>query len=76
MRWMALLTLGCVALALGILFYLHGMVSIHLYIAAAGGIFLMLMLTAGLMGLVFLSSGTGHDDSVDDRLNKEFPQDE
>jgi hypothetical protein len=29
------------------------------------------MLTAALMGLVFLSSGTGHDESVSDLINEE-----
>ena len=38
MRWMAMLTLACVAVALGILYYLHGLVSIHMYIAAAAGV--------------------------------------
>lgn len=39
-------------------------VSIHFYIAAALGVGLTMLLTAALMGLVFLSNGTGHDDSV------------
>jgi len=30
-----------------------------------------LLLTAALMGLVFLSSGTGHDDSVINPLDEE-----
>ena len=39
-------------------------VSIHFYIATALGIGVMMMLTGALMGLVFLSNGTGHDDSI------------
>lgn len=39
-------------------------VSIHFYIATGLGIGLMMLLTGALMGLVFLSNGTRHDDSV------------
>ena len=42
------------------------MVSVHFFIATALGIGFAMMLTAALMGLVFLSSGTGHDESVSD----------
>lgn len=76
MRWMSLLTLLCVAVALGILFYLHGLVSIHMYIAAAGGVAFALLLTSALMGLVFLSSGTGHDESIDDPVSREIHPDD
>jgi hypothetical protein len=69
-------TLICVAITLGILFYLHGLVSIHMYIATAGGVAFAVMLTAALMGLVFLSSGTGHDESIDDPVSKEAWPDE
>lgn len=76
MRWMGMLTAICVAVTLGILFYLHGFVSIHMYIATAGGIAFALMLMAALMGLVFLSSGTGHDESIDDPTSREMNIDE
>ena len=39
-------------------------VSIHFYIAIGLGIGMMMLLTGALMGLVFLSNGTGHDDVV------------
>jgi hypothetical protein len=39
-------------------------VSIHFYIALALGIGGTMMLGGALMGLAFLSSGTGHDDSI------------
>lgn len=76
MRWMGMLTGLCVAVTLGILFYLHGLVSIHMYIATAGGVAFALMLTGALMGLVFLSSGTGHDESIDDPIGRELYEDE
>ena len=76
MRGMAIFTLICVTVSLAILFYMHGFVSIHMYIATAAGIAFALMLMAGLMGLVFLSSGTGHDESIDDPVSKDIYPDE
>ncbi|MCG6119559.1 MAG: hypothetical protein MEP44_02830 [Blastomonas sp.] len=69
MGWMAAATALAVLAILGVLFVLHGTVSIHLYIAAALGVGFTMLLTAALMGLVFLSSGTGHDESIDDALD-------
>jgi hypothetical protein len=69
MRWMGLLT-ACVMAACAV--YLSdtvGDVPIHFYIATLLGIGFAMMLMAGLMGLVFLSSGTGHDEAVDNTLN-------
>lgn len=43
-----------------------GMVSVHFFIATALGITFAMVLMSALMGLVFLSSGTGHDESVTD----------
>ena len=76
MRGMAVFTLLCIAIALGILYYLHGFVSIHMYIATAAGVAFALMLMAGLMGLVFLSSGSGHDESIDDPISRTINPDE
>jgi hypothetical protein len=76
MRGMGLFTLICTAVTLSVLYYLHGWVSIHLYIATAGGIAFALMLTAALMGLVFLSSATGHDETIDDPISRNGYDDE
>jgi len=76
MRWMSGLTFLCVIAALGFLYYLHGLVSIHMYIAAAGGIGFALLLTSALMGLVFMSNGTGHDDCIDDPVSRDISPDE
>lgn len=76
MRWMSGLTILCVIAALGFLYYLHGLVSIHMYIAAAGGVGFALLLTSALMGLVFMSSGTGHDECIDDPVSKDISPDE
>lgn len=73
-RWLMKLMFGMtsvtVVIALGFLYWRNGLVSIHLYIATALGITAAMMLMAALMGLVFLSSGTGHDEAIDDRLGE------
>jgi hypothetical protein len=67
MRWMALLSLataiiGIVALRLTV----GETVTVHMMIATALGMGGAVMLTAALMGLVFLSSGSGHDEAIED----------
>lgn len=71
MRAMFAFTVLTVVAVLGYLYLENGMVSIHFYIAVALGIGAMMMLTAALMGLAFLSNGTGHDASIEDRLGEE-----
>ena len=71
MRWMAAFTLTVTIIVLGLFWMKYGMISIHLYIAVAGAIMVAMMLTAALMGLVFLSSGTGHDEAIEDPFKDE-----
>ena len=71
MKIMGVFTTIAVILVLAWFFYRDGMVSIHFYIATALGIGGAMMLMAALMGLVFLSSGTGHDESVEDRMESD-----
>ena len=66
MRWMFAFTLVVVIATLGFFYWQNGMVSIHFFIATALGIGFAMLLMSALMGLVFLSSGTGHDESVSD----------
>ncbi len=66
MKFMFLLTTGTVIVAIAILYKFNGMVSVHFYIATALGIGFAMLLMSALMGLVFLSSGTGHDETVED----------
>lgn len=68
MKWMAAFT-GAVVVLVSVLLYVWiGFVSIHFYIATALGVGATMLLMAALMGLVFLSSGTGHDESIDNPL--------
>jgi hypothetical protein len=71
MRFMFAVTVGIVAIALALLYRTNGMVSIHLYIAAAVGIGATMLLASALMGLAFLSHGTGHDEAITDFLEEE-----
>jgi len=71
MKLMFAMTSVTVLLSMVFLYWRNGLVSIHLYIATGLGVTAAMMLMAALMGLVFLSSGTGHDESIDDRFDAE-----
>lgn len=73
MRWMMAFTLLMVIGAVVGLYRTNGFVSIHFYIATALGIGFAMLLMSGLMGLVFLSSGTGHDETIVDPLAEDDP---
>ncbi len=75
MRWMFLFTISVTVVVLGIFYSQYGMISIHFYIATAGGIIVMLLLATTLMGLVFLSSGSGHDEAIEDPFEDEVDRD-
>lgn len=68
MRILLSVTIATVLIAMGLLYAYNGAISVHFYIAVALGISFTMLLGGGLMGLVFLSNGTGHDESVDNRL--------
>jgi hypothetical protein len=68
MRLLMIATVLTVGFAIAILFAYNGMISVHFYIAVALGISFTMLLGGALMGLVFLSHGTGHDESVDNQL--------
>lgn len=65
--WMTLFSLLCGLAAVFGLQYLYGPLSWVAVAAAIGGIGGSVLMASALMGLVFLSSGTGHDESVDAR---------
>ncbi|MET0251922.1 MAG: hypothetical protein ABW203_07060 [Novosphingobium sp.] len=69
MRFMAVVTLTVIVGVLVLLHWLNGPMPIHFYIATALGIGFSMLLMAALMGLVFLSSGSGHDDSIENPLD-------
>ena len=66
MLWMVL---ASTVTAIGGLFLLHaiiGEIPFHMAIATGVGTWVTVMLASALMSLVFLSDGTGHDDSIHD----------
>jgi hypothetical protein len=67
MLWMGLASLVGGIIAAVALNYFYGPLTLIAILAAIGGIGGSLLMAAALMGLVFLSSGTGHDESVDRR---------
>jgi hypothetical protein len=75
MRWMMLVTLTMVIGAVVMLYRQNGLISVHLYIAAALGISFAMLLMSALMGLMFLSHGTGHDAALAEPPNDQAPQD-
>lgn len=67
MRGMTLVSLLAVVGALGWLRFSMGKaLTIHMMIATAAGVGLSVLLGTALMGLVFLSSGSGHDEAIED----------
>jgi len=68
MRVVAIATTAVIVVVLTGFFWKFGPISIHFYIATGLGIGLSMVLAGALMGLAFLSSGTGHDKAVDNRL--------
>ncbi len=73
MRLMMGITLATVIIALAVIYKQVDEVSPHFFIAAALGIGFSMLLMSALMGLVFLSSGTGHDDAVEHDLDELDP---
>lgn len=71
MLWMAFASLTATVGCLYLLSVIIGDIPIHMFIATSAGVFFSVMLASALMGLVFLSAGSGHDDSV-----KEFVAEE
>ncbi|MBN8829724.1 MAG: hypothetical protein J0G94_03645 [Sphingomonadales bacterium] len=73
-RILAAMAVGSLAIAFGvvaILWALSGPLPWLFIGMVVGGVWATLMMAALLMGLMFLSSGTGHDHQIDDRVSKE-----
>ena len=73
MKFMFAVTILVMAGAVFILYRINGAISVHFYIATALGIGFAMLLMSALMGLVFLSSGTGHDDAIINPLDEDTP---
>lgn len=76
MKWMAFWGAICVLAVLGWLWWRGTPMPVHLVIATSLGVWCTFMLGTALMSLAFLSSGTGHDDQIEDLLKKEAGYDD
>ena len=65
MRWMALAAVVTILLSLIYLKSFGEPVPIHMVIATIAGVGLTMLVGTGLMGLLFLSNRSGHDDEAD-----------
>ena len=66
MTWMSLAATAAVLVSLAGLWWAKGPLPLHMIIGTTLGVFFSVMLAAALMGLLFLSSGTGHDETIHD----------
>jgi hypothetical protein len=64
MRWMVLVAIVCVLLSLIYLKSFGDPVPVHMMIATIAGVGLTVLVGTGLMGLVFLSNRSGHDEEA------------
>lgn len=64
MAWMVVASATAVLVGLGLLWALAGPVPWLMLLWTSLGIFFSVLLAAALMGLVFLSSGSGHDEAI------------
>jgi hypothetical protein len=64
MRWMSAVAVACVAIAL-LWLRARGPLPLQMVIATTLGVGCTVLLATALMGLIFLSSGTGHDEEAD-----------
>jgi hypothetical protein len=67
MKWMALASLAAALLALLYLRLSGVPMHLHMVIATLAGVGLSVLVGTGLMGLVFLSSRSGHDEGASGR---------
>lgn len=75
LRWMTLVALLVTAVAELSLYWSMGELHIVTATATFLGVFFTIMLTAVLMGLMFLSSGTHHDERIEDPVRDEIDLD-
>ena len=64
MSWMALAAFVAVLLAVGYLYLSGSEVRLHMVIGTVAGVGVSVLLGTGLMGLVYFSSHSGHDEGA------------
>ncbi|MXP10827.1 hypothetical protein [Pseudoblastomonas halimionae] len=76
MKRLGMLTVAIVVVALFALWKTGEAASIHFYIATAIAISGVMLVTGALMGLIFLSNGTGHDESIHHPTDSHWDEDD
>jgi hypothetical protein len=76
MKWMALASLVAALLALVYLWVTDRPMPIHAIVATMAGVGLSVLLGTALMGLVFLSSSSGHDEGAHGATQQDEPGEE
>ncbi len=64
MAWMIVAAAACVAAVIVVMAYLQGPLHLVTMLAVIGGVGGSIVMAGMLMGLAFLSSGSGHDEDV------------
>jgi membrane glycosyltransferase len=70
--WMTLFAVVAAAISVVAIWLSLGGLPLHAVIATSLGVFFTVWLAAALMGLMFLSSGSGHDERIEDPLADEI----
>ena len=65
LRWMGVVSALVGAIAVAVLWRVNAGLPIHMAIATFIGVAGSVLMASALMGLIFLSSGSGHDEAVD-----------
>lgn len=63
--------MACALLVVAFLWWRDGPLPLVFVGLTVAGVWATIMMAALLMGLMFLSSGTGHDEQIEDRVSKE-----
>ena len=65
LAWMTAVAAGCAAIVIVVMARVQGPLHLVTMFAILGGVGGSIMLAGALMGLTFLSSGSGHDEDVE-----------
>jgi hypothetical protein len=74
--YMNLAAIACGSVSVGIIWINSGTLPLIFAILTFAGIYLTILMASALMGLMFLSNGTGHDDDVMDFAEEAHPIDD
>jgi hypothetical protein len=71
LRAMSAAAMACALAVVAYLWWKDGALPFPFILLTVGGVWATIMMAAVLMGLMFLSHGTGHDGQVEDMISKD-----